>query len=97
MVSKACLDGVSCLAKARSREMLIEAMAQPIKPPRSTRKKSPVVVVHVMFEPNRLTPQCLQDAYACLIPTVLRRLNASLPNCAATGARWPRCALELRR
>lgn len=79
MVSKAHRYGVSCLAKARSRGMLAEAMEQPIKSSRSTRKKSPVVEVHVMFEPSRLAPQCLQDAYACLIPTVRRRLNASLP------------------
>ncbi len=32
-----------------------------------------------MFEPSRLAQQCIQDAYACLVPTVRRRLNASLP------------------
>lgn len=79
MVSKAHRYGVSCLVKAHSRRMLAEVMEQPIKPSQSTRKKSPVVEVHVMFEPSRLAPQCLQDAYACLIPTVRRRLNASLP------------------
>ncbi len=54
-------------------------MEQPIKPSQSVRKKSPVVEVHVMFEPSRLAQQCIQDAYACLVPTVRRRLNASLP------------------
>jgi len=28
-----------------------------------------------MFEPSRLAQQYLQDAYACLIPTVHRRLG----------------------
>jgi hypothetical protein len=32
-----------------------------------------------MFEPSRLAQQCLADAYACLIPTVHRRLNVALP------------------
>lgn len=33
-----------------------------------------------MFEPSRLAQQSLQDAYACVIPTVRRRLGqASLP------------------
>ena len=32
-----------------------------------------------MFEPSRLAQHCLQDAYACLIPTVRRRLNVALP------------------
>jgi len=32
-----------------------------------------------MFGPSRLAQQCLQDAYACLIPTVRRRLNALPP------------------
>jgi len=31
-----------------------------------------------MFEPSRLAQQCLQDAYAYLIPTVRRRLDAAL-------------------
>lgn len=31
-----------------------------------------------MFEPSRLAQHCLQDAYACLIPTVHWRLNAPL-------------------
>jgi len=48
------------------------------KPPQPHRKKSPVVEVHVMFEPSRLAQQCLADAYGCLIPTVRRRLNAAL-------------------
>ena len=32
-----------------------------------------------MFEPNRLAQQCLQDAYACLMPTVRRRLRQTQP------------------
>ncbi len=32
-----------------------------------------------MFEPSRLAQQCLADAYACLIPTVRRRLGPALP------------------
>jgi hypothetical protein len=70
--------GVRCLAKAHSRRMLERVMEKPPKPSRPFRKKSPVVEVHVMFEPSRLAQQCLQDAYASLIPTVRRRLNASL-------------------
>ena len=67
------------LAKAPSRWMLERVMEQPTRPSQPRRKKSPVVEVHVMFEPSRLAQQCLQEAYACLIPTVRRRLNASLP------------------
>jgi transposase len=79
MVSKAHRYGVSRLAKASSRWILECVMEQPTKPSQPRRKKIPVVEVHVMFEPSRLAQQCLQDAYACLIPTVRRRLNASLP------------------
>jgi hypothetical protein len=79
MVLKAHPYGVRCLAKAYSRWMLECTMDKPPKPSRSLRKKSPVVEVHAMFEPSRLAQQCLQDAYACLIPTVRRRLNAALP------------------
>jgi len=32
-----------------------------------------------MFEPSRLAQQCLQDAYACLMPTVRRRLGQAQP------------------
>ncbi len=32
-----------------------------------------------MFEPSRLAQHCLQDAYACLIPTVRRRLRQAQP------------------
>jgi len=79
MVLKAHPYGVRCLAKAYSRWMLERVMDKPPKPSRSFGKKSPVVEVHVMFEPSRLAQQCLQDAYGCLIPTVRRRLNAALP------------------
>jgi hypothetical protein len=79
MVLKAHPYGVRCLAKAYSRWMLERVMDKPPKPSRSLSKKSPVVEVHVMFEPSRLAQQCLQDAYACLIPTVRRHLNAPLP------------------
>jgi hypothetical protein len=79
MVSKAHRYGVSRLAKAPSRGILECVMDKPPKPSRSLRKKSPVVEVHAMFEPSRLAQHCLQDAYACLIPTVRRRLNVALP------------------
>jgi transposase len=79
MVLKAHHYGVSRLAEAHSRWMLERVMEQPTKPSQPRRKKSPVVEVHVMFEPSRLAQQCLQDAYACLIPTVHRHPNASLP------------------
>jgi hypothetical protein len=79
MVSKAHRYGVSRLAKVFSRRMLEYVMEQPIKPPQARHKKSPVVEVHVMFEPSRLAQQCLQDAYACLLPTVRRRLH-TLPS-----------------
>jgi hypothetical protein len=32
-----------------------------------------------MFEPSRLAQQCLQDAYACLMTTVRRRLGQVQP------------------
>lgn len=83
MVLKAHPYGVSCLAKAYSRRMLDRVMDKPPKPSQPHRKKSRVVEVHVMFEPSRLAQQCLQDAYACLIPTVRRRLNAPLPTVKA--------------
>ncbi len=54
-------------------------MEQPIKPSRRPYKKSPVVEVHIMFEPSHLAQQCLADAYAYLIPTVRRRLGPALP------------------
>jgi len=79
MVSKAHRYGVSRLAKAPSRRILECVMDKPPKASRSLRKKSPVVEVHAMFEPSRLAQQCLQDAYACLLPTVRRRLNVALP------------------
>jgi hypothetical protein len=70
--------GVRCLAKAYSRRMLQRVMDKPPRPSQARRKKSPVVEVHAMFEPSRLAQQCLQDAYAYLIPTVRRRLDAAL-------------------
>jgi hypothetical protein len=79
MVLKAHPYGVRRLAKAYSRWMLECTMDKPPKPSRSLRKKSPVVEVHVMFEPSRLAEHCLADAYGCLVPTVRRRLNAALP------------------
>ncbi len=75
MVSRARHYGVSCLAKAHSRRMLERVMEQPPKPPRPSRKRTTTVEVHVMFEPSHLAQQCLQNAYACLIPTVRRRLG----------------------
>jgi hypothetical protein len=79
MVLKEHPYGVGCLAKVYSRRMPERVMDKPPRPPRSPRKKSPVVEVHVMFEPSRLAQHCLQAAYACLIPTVRRRLNVALP------------------
>jgi hypothetical protein len=79
MVLKAHPYGVRYLAKAYSRWMLERVMDKPPKPSRPLSKKSPGVEVHVMFEPSRLAERCLQDAYACLIPTVRRHLNAPLP------------------
>jgi hypothetical protein len=55
--------------------MLERVMEQPPQPPRPSRKRTSVLEVHVMFEPSRLAQHCLADAYACLIPTVRRRLG----------------------
>ena len=71
--------GVSRLAKVSSRGMLQHVMEQPPRPPRPSRKRTTTLEVHVMFEPNRLAQQCLQDAYACLMPTVRRRLRQTQP------------------
>ena len=49
------------------------------KLPKPSHKRTSALEVHVMFDPSRLAQHCLQDAYACLIPTVHRHLNASLP------------------
>jgi hypothetical protein len=54
-------------------------MEKPLKPPRPSRKRTTSVEVHTMFEPSRLAQQCLQDAYACLMPTVRRRLGQAQP------------------
>ncbi len=65
-------------AKAHSRGTLARAMEKPFahpKPAHHPRKSSPSLEVHVMFEPSRLAQQCLQDAYACLIPLVRRRVG----------------------
>jgi hypothetical protein len=77
MVSRAHPYGVSCVTKAFSRRMLQRVMEQPPQPPQARRKKSPVVEVHAMFEPSRIAQQCLEEAYARLIPPVRRRLNAA--------------------
>jgi len=50
-------------------------MDKPPKPSQSRRKKFLSLEVHAMFEPSRLAQHCLEDAYACLIPRVRRRLN----------------------
>ena len=76
MALKAHRCGVSYLAKAPSRRMPECVME---KPPKPSRKRTSVVEVHVMFEPHRLAQQCLQDAYACLMPTVRRRLKQTQP------------------
>jgi hypothetical protein len=81
MVLKAHHCGVSRLAKASSRWMLEHVMDKPpklAKPSQSQDWKSPSLEVHVMYEPSRLAQQCLQDAYACLIPTMRRRLGLPL-------------------
>ncbi len=75
MVSKVHPCGVSRLAKAPSRRMLEHVMEQLPKPSRPPRKRASIPEVHVMFEPSRLAQHCLQDAYACLIPTVRRSLG----------------------
>ncbi len=72
MVSKAHHCGVSRLVKAYSRWMLECVME---KLPKPSHKRTSALEVHVMFEPNRLAQQCLQDAYACLLPTVRRCLR----------------------
>jgi hypothetical protein len=79
MVLKAHRYGVSRLAKAFSRRMLERVMEQPPKPSQPTRKRTSTLEVHVMFEPSRLAQQCLANAYACLIPTVRRRLQHTPP------------------
>jgi hypothetical protein len=76
MVSKVHHCGVSRQAKVVSRRMLERVMEKPLKP---TRSKKRVLEVHVMFEPSRLAEQSLQEAYACLIPTVRRRLRQATP------------------
>ncbi len=39
------------------------------------RKKHISLEVHVMFEPTRLEPACLQEAYAWVIPCARKRLS----------------------
>ncbi len=75
MVSRAHHYGVSRRAKALSRRMLECVMRQLPKPSQPSRKRTTSLEVHVMFEPSRFAQQCLQDAYACLIPTVRRHLG----------------------
>ncbi|WP_236600219.1 hypothetical protein [Ktedonobacter sp. SOSP1-85] len=50
--------------------MLQHVMEPPPKPTRPSRKKRKTLEVHVMFEPSRLEQECLQQAYAHLIPAV---------------------------
>ncbi len=59
--------------------MLEGVMEKPPKPARPSRKRTTPLEVHVMFEPSYLAQQCLQDAYACLLPTVRRRLGQAQP------------------
>lgn len=54
-------------------------MEQPPMLPHPSRKRTTTLEVHTMFEPSRLAQQCLQDAYACLLPTVRRRLGQAQP------------------
>ena len=58
-------------------------MDKPPQPSQSRHKQSPSLEVHAMFEPSRLAQQCLADAYACLIPTVSRRLGSPQPSVKA--------------
>jgi hypothetical protein len=78
MVSKELPYGVRCLAKASSRWILERVMDKPPKPSQSQGPKPPPLEVHTMYEPSRLAQHCLQDAYACLIPTIRRRLGLPL-------------------
>jgi hypothetical protein len=78
MVLKAHPYGVRCLAKVYSRWMLEHVMDKLPKPSRSQGSQPPPLEVHVMYEPSRLAQQCLQNAYACLIPAVRRRLGLPL-------------------
>jgi len=41
------------------------------------RKKCPSLEVHVMFEPSRLEPACVQQAYAWVVPCARKRLSLS--------------------
>jgi hypothetical protein len=77
MALKAHRYSVRYLAKAHSRGILERVMDKPPKPSQPRRKQSPSLEVHAMYEPSRLAQQCLADAYACLIPTVRRRLSSS--------------------
>jgi hypothetical protein len=78
MASKVHRYGVRCLVKAPFRRMLEHTMDKPPKPFRSLDKQPPPLEVHIMYEPNRLAQQCLQDAYVWLIPAVHRRLGPPL-------------------
>jgi len=42
--------------------------------PKPARKKPKPLEVAIMFEPTRLAHDCLQAAYAYLVPTVRRRV-----------------------
>ncbi len=45
--------------------------------PKPARKKLKPLEVAVMFEPTRLAHDCLQAAYAHLIPTLRRRIPST--------------------
>jgi hypothetical protein len=92
MVSKAHPYGVSRLAKVPSRRVLEHAMGKPPKPSRPSGKRITSLEVHVMFEPSRFAQQCLQDAYAHLIPIVRRRLADTQYNLKPAQARAERKA-----
>jgi hypothetical protein len=51
-------------------------MEQPPKPSHPSRKRTSALEVQTMFEPSRLAQQCLQNAYACLIPPLHRRVGS---------------------
>lgn len=45
-----------------------------------------------MYEPSRLAETNLQDAYACLVPTIRRRLRQAQPTSKSAQSRAERKA-----
>jgi hypothetical protein len=63
------LRGLHYTAKDHSREIQENSMAK------QRRTKYMSLEVHVMFEPTRLEPTCLQQAYAWVVPCARKRLS----------------------